>query len=214
MAKVVRGSEPDVALITECGTGRKIRKLAAATGMQAHHGSLPPFMRRIRNAVLVRPPLSVGPGGLHAFDRAKRRYPRGAFFAQVTGGGVAFWVICVHLGLSGDERLRHAKELMTLVATLDPPIVIGGDLNESPGKAAAEVLAGLGSDAWTRMGARAGETFPAAEPRHRIDYVFTSREVRVEGISVPGGAASRTASDHLPVVADLAFSRLASDWGS
>jgi endonuclease/exonuclease/phosphatase family metal-dependent hydrolase len=92
---------------------------------------------------------------------------------------------------------------MRLVDGLEPPIVIGGDLNEFPDGPAARILAGLGWDAWTRIGFSTGETYPASDPSARIDYLFTSREVRVERAMVPKSAMIRTASDHLPVVVDL-----------
>jgi endonuclease/exonuclease/phosphatase family metal-dependent hydrolase len=82
-------------------------------------------------------------------------------------------------------------------------VVVGGDLNERPDRGAAAILAGIGWDAWTRIGFSTGETYPSAEPQARIDYVFVSREVRVDRAYVPTTGALRAASDHLPVVADL-----------
>ncbi|MGZ8626157.1 MAG: endonuclease/exonuclease/phosphatase family protein, partial [Actinomycetota bacterium] len=51
----------------------------------------------------------------------------------------------------------------------------------------------------------AGETFPAAEPTARIDYLFVSEGVRVERAMVPPIPEVRVASDHRPVVAEVSL---------
>lgn len=59
-------------------------------------------------------------------------------------------------------------------------------------------------DAWAAAPATgAGKTYPAVTPVKRIDYVTASDEVRVVATEVP----ETTASDHLPVVADLVVRR-------
>ena len=52
-------------------------------------------------------------------------------------------------------------------------------------------------------GEGSGETLPARSPTARIDYVFSSDGVAIEGARVPGGNLVGEASDHRPVVADL-----------
>lgn len=194
---------PDVVLVTECGTRRRLRRFASALGMEPHHGSLPPFLPRVRNAVLVRPPLSVADGGLVVFDGHAPLRRQGAYFARVTGADAPFWAVTVHLGLRGEERGRHADDLMRLLGHSEPPLLVGGDLNAKPDSRVVAKLTDIGWDAWVRMGQSTGETFPSHEPVARIDYLFVSREVRVDGAMVPGGAGVRAASDHLPLVVDL-----------
>ena len=48
-----------------------------------------------------------------------------------------------------------------------------------------------------------GPTFPAIEPRQRIDAVFPTPDLVVDGASVPGGPAVEVGSDHRPIVVDL-----------
>jgi len=203
VAETVRHLRPDVALITECGTTRTLRSFSEALGMNAHHGSLLPIVRRARNAILVREPLSVGRSEVHLFTHPARFHPRGAFAAVVTGGGGTFTAIAVHLGLSGEERRRHSQELMGVVQDLRRPVLVGGDLNERPTGAAAVAIARVGQDAWPLAGAGEGATFPAADPSTRIDYLFTSEDVEIEAAFVPREAGMAEASDHLPLVVDL-----------
>ncbi len=77
---------------------------------------------------------------------------------------------------------------------------LAGDLNAQPGAEEIEVLrrAGL-QDVFEVAGAVPGETHPATEPRQRIDYIWTSPDLRPTDVKVPWTHAS----DHLPVVATL-----------
>ena len=136
------------------------------------------------------------------FDDSARFYPRGVLIARIGSSGFRAWGAATHLGLHPVERRHHAEELADLVRGLPGPIAIGGDLNELPDGRAVEFLAERFWDAWLLGGDAFGETFPAADPTARIDYLFVSEGVRVERVLVPDGEAA-TASDHRPVVAEL-----------
>lgn len=186
---------PDVALITECSTARRVRRFADELGMSAHHGGLPPLLRRSRNAVLIRSPLEVEDLHVHLFRRSMRWHPRGATILRLARGAT---VAVTHLGLSGEERRRHATELIEVLRE-DRPTILGGDLNDPPGGGAAQMLAERFEDSWRGGG---GETFPSGEPSARIDYLFT-RKIRPIRAWVPQGEHPAGASDHLPLVVDL-----------
>lgn len=203
VADAVRDLRPDVAFITECGTTWQLRKFSRALSMDARHGSLLPIARRARNAILVRPPLSVVRAEAHLFANSVRFHPRGAFSAEVAADPKRFTAIAVHLGLSKGERTRHAAELVSIATTSVHPVLIGGDLNEHPTGPAAVAIATFGRDAWT--GKDGGGTFPAEDPVARIDYLFTSKDVEIRGAFVPREAAIAEVSDHLPLVVDLAL---------
>ena len=205
VADAVRDLRPDIAFITECGTARQLRKFSSALGMSAHHGSLLPIARRARNAILVREPLAVAREVAHLFGDPARLHPRGAFVAEVMVSHRRFAAIVVHLGLSGEERLRHTTELVRLIGTLEPPVLIGGDLNERPEGQAAVGMGSVGADVWAHAGSGDGATFPAEEPAARIDYLFASGDVDVDAAFVPREAVLKRVSDHLPLVADLAL---------
>lgn len=205
VADVVRHFEPDLVLLNESGRRRSLRRFAAALGMEAAGDPRSTFARRVKNAVLVRPPWRVVSHRLHRFERLERFYPRGALIAHVGRSGERLWAIAVHLGLSPPERRRHAQELTDLVAGLRGPVVVGGDLNETPDRTAATWIGERLWDAWLLGGDVAGVTFPAGDPTARIDYLFVSEGVRVEGALVPDGFGASEASDHRPVVAELSL---------
>ncbi len=87
------------------------------------------------------------------------------------------------------------------------PYVVAGDLNEAPGGPAWRVLTAGLADGAAEVGVEGSATFPARGPRQRIDAVLATAafvSVRVPGIEDGVDPAElATASDHLPVVADL-----------
>lgn len=196
VAAVAGHYEPDVALVNESGGRLRMRRFAGELGMEKASDPWRPFRRRVRNAVLVRPPWRAVERRLHRFQGSDR----GALIAQLGHTGRRIWAISVHLGLSGAERLDHARELADIARGLAGPVLIGGDLNELPDGPAAVFLGERFWDAWLLGGDAAGETYPAADPTARIDYLFVSEGFRVERVLVP---AAREASDHRPVVAEL-----------
>jgi endonuclease/exonuclease/phosphatase family metal-dependent hydrolase len=202
---VIGHFEPDVLLLNETGGRLALRRCAKALGMQAGRDPWSPFRRRVKNAVLVRPPWRIVERRLHRFaDVRKALYPRGALVASVGRAGRRLRVYAIHLGLHPLERLHAAEELADLTRGRDGPVLIGGDCNETPDGRAMTFLGERFWDAWLLGGDVAGETFPAIEPTARIDFLFVSEEVKVERVLVPSVMPeARVASDHLPVVAEL-----------
>ncbi len=197
---------PDVVLLNETGSRSRLRRFANAADMVVAGDPWSPFRRRVKNAVLVRPPWRIVSHRLHRFADVRRRlYPRGALIAQVGRAGFRLWAVAVHLGLLPMERLRSVQELSDLTRGLAGPVLIGGDCNETPDGQAVGFLAERHWDAWLLGGDVAGETFPSDDPTARIDYLFVSAGIRVERVIVPGGVDARSASDHRPVVAELSI---------
>lgn len=194
---------PDVLLLNETGPRRRLGRFARAAALEVATDPRRPFRRRVRNAVLVRPPWRIVRHRLLRFEGSTRWYPRGALIASVGRSGYRLWAVSVHLGLRPEERRRHAEQLSDALRGLAGPIVVGGDLNETPDRPAAAFLSERFWDAWLLGGDAAGETYPAEDPTARIDYLFVSEGVRVERVLVPADEEARRASDHLPVVAEL-----------
>lgn len=210
VARVVGHFEPDLVLLNETGSRRALRRLGKALGMEVARDPWSPFRRRIKNAVLARQPWRIVEHRLHRFaDVRKALYPRGAMIAQVGRAGRRAWLYSVHLGLHPLERLHAAKELADLARGHDGPVLIGGDCNETPEGRAMAFLGERFWDVWLLGGDVAGETFPAADPTARIDYLYVSEHVKVERALVPAVMPdARSASDHLPLVAELTIADL------
>ncbi len=116
-----------------------------------------PLRRRVKDAVLVRPPWRIVEHRQRRFADAARFYPRGALIAQVGRAGRRVWAVSIHLGLAPTERNAHVHELTDLCAGLaGGPVVIGGDLNATPDERAVRWLADRYWDAWATMAAGRG----------------------------------------------------------
>jgi endonuclease/exonuclease/phosphatase family metal-dependent hydrolase len=122
-------------------------------------------------------------------------------------GHQAVGFVSIHLSLDAEERMAHAATVLDAVVG-DRALVMAGDLNEGPTGLAWMAIAG-------RLGAvsRDAPTFPANNPRHRLDVIFASPELTVVP-SAPvelGPGDLLAASDHLPIWVDLDLSQVALD---
>ncbi|QKV98533.1 endonuclease/exonuclease/phosphatase family protein [Streptomyces sp. NA02536] len=124
-------------------------------------------------------------------------------FAEVVVGvrGARVHVYTTHLDYRADPSVREAQvaDMLEVLAADRGPKVLVGDFN-------AEATAPELSPLWGRLrdaAPAAGPTYPAAEPVKRIDLITVS-----PGIGVRDARTVATeASDHRPVVADLAIHR-------
>jgi endonuclease/exonuclease/phosphatase family metal-dependent hydrolase len=145
-----------------------------------------------RDALLSRTP------GLHR---------RGVAMAVLEVAGARVALAAVHLGLDAQERRRHAVEALAHVTHLArpyaAPIVLGGDVNEEPGGETWAVLTARLRDGYAVAPAGPGATFPATQPRRRIDAVFVDPRIEVVAVCVPDPPEVAVASDHRPLLAVL-----------
>ncbi|RVX42663.1 endonuclease/exonuclease/phosphatase family metal-dependent hydrolase [Nonomuraea polychroma] len=128
---------------------------------------------------------------------------RGLLRARIQVRGVPVQVFNTHLQHNdANERLEQVRAIQPLVAR-EEPVVLAGDLNARPDAPEIRALSETLTDAWPRAGRGDGYTYPATGPNARIDYVFTSPDVRVESAAV----VQSDASDHLPLFVDLLVGR-------
>jgi len=83
-------------------------------------------------------------------------------------------------------------------------LILCGDLNAIPGSLVYRTLNRRLRDvqAWTfRHWPMA--TFPSRFPLIRLDYIFINDLLQAEKVQVPQSPQTRSASDHLPLIADL-----------
>jgi endonuclease/exonuclease/phosphatase family metal-dependent hydrolase len=198
VAEVIAEQGPEVVLLNEVGyLGFRVHRLARRLGMGVVTGGT--LRHRIPNAVLARPPWRVVDHRVEVLPRMSHELRRGAVLATIGRAGRRVLAVSVHLGLSTRERRRHAEVLTDLLGARHEPVVLGGDLNESPDGPAASWIGERYWDAYGNLEGPDGLTFPSTDPRARIDYVFVSG-VEVERAWVAGEPG---ASDHLAVLADL-----------
>lgn len=200
VAEAISDEWPDIVLLNEVRFRWRLRRFANLLGMDRASGLR--WWRPVTNAVLVRPPWRVVGKRLHRFTW-NRRKQRGVVIGRVGHAGVRLTLASVHLGVSDRERVQHATELTDALAGITTPVLLGGDLNETPDRPAARWIAERYWDAFERAGVGPSETFPTTDPRARIDYLFVSEGVQVQRAWVGGGPKVQEASDHLSVWAEV-----------
>lgn len=132
------------------------------------------------------------------------REPRGALHLRIDLGGVALRVIATHFGLRPVERRAQARaiaaELDAIREAAEMPdvTVLMGDFNEwfLWGRALRKLRSRFSP-------APAPRTFPSRWPMLALDRIWVTpgaREFAVEAVRTP---ITRTASDHLPLLARL-----------
>lgn len=113
----------------------------------------------------------------------------------------------MHLGLAGSEREEQLERFLSSAPFRGiherTPVIVGGDLNDVWGTLGNRFLEPRG---FRRAGPLA-PTFPAALPLRPLDGLFVRGDLQTERHARPIKVGlSRTASDHLPLVADFDLS--------
>jgi endonuclease/exonuclease/phosphatase family metal-dependent hydrolase len=200
---LVRGADPDVVIVQEAPRRfrwrEKTARLAADVGLVVAAGGLPALGNLLLTSLRV-----------HVHETTCLRYPltpgrhlRGAAVATCSVRGSRFTVSGSHLATDPAERPDQAARWKAALSAVEGPLIAGGDLNEGPGGGAWRTVADGLVDAAETAGGALQPTYPASVPRHRLDALFVSPDVRIARYEVIGTDQARRASDHLPVLVDL-----------
>ena len=142
-------------------------------------------------------PVQTRAGGSHE--------PRAALVASAITPSGRLQVVTTHLDASAEDsyRRQEARVVLNIVrarASAETPMLVGGDFNAEPDSAVLETLRGAGlRDAWTECGHGDGLTYPAEQPRKRIDYLFLTGTLRCSAAEV----IDTKISDHRPLLVTL-----------
>ena len=133
--------------------------------------------------------------------RTSRREPRGAIDAQLDCHGTLLRVLVTHLGLGLRERRVQAAQLARRVARgADGPALLLGDLNDwIPGDPTIRALTA------SPFPVAQPATFPALWPLFALDRILGWGMGRPLCVRAHRTRAARMASDHLPVVGEIAL---------
>jgi endonuclease/exonuclease/phosphatase family metal-dependent hydrolase len=211
IAEVIRASGAQVALLQEVDHGMKrtqrrdlTSELAKQLGWQ---GIFDANLRtgdggQYGNALLTALPVREWKNLVYPQTRPGE--PRGLLRATLLWEGREVEFLTTHLDSTGDaaER-RHQANLVRealLALPAGRPFVLAGDFNATPGAGELAALRERWTDAWAAVQSSAGPTFPADQPRERIDYFWCdSALLRPVRVHIP----ETQASDHRPVVASF-----------
>lgn len=217
VAEVIAAVAPDIVALQELDAGlartnhaHQAEEIARHLNMDFHfHPSIEIQNGMYGNAILSRHPMKlVRAGALPAPRWFRALEKRGAIWASINYGGARVQVINTHFGHNWRERSAQADALLgdewASSSSCAPPLIVCGDFNTLPASPVYRRFRGLLADAQLACdGRRPAGTYPSRLPLARIDHIFTSREVRVLGSSVPRTVLAASASDHLPLIAEL-----------
>lgn len=203
LTRVVRAAAPDVLCVQEAPRFARWRTrradLARRCGLYVAAGE-----RTGGLAIFASPRAAVVRAEYHLLSHVPKLHKRALAVAVLEVAGAGRLVLaCTHLDVDADARLRHAAEIEVILAGVrrrhPAPLLLAGDLNE-----------GETGAAWRRLrdgltDTSGAPTYPAHDPRHRIDAIFAAPELTVRGTGIPAlpEADLVRASDHRPVLADL-----------
>jgi len=149
------------------------------------------------NALLVKKHVEVSE---HHLFRLPSLEPRGAVLADVTVDGTELRIVGMHLDLSGLWRRRQAHAILRHLKERDGErhAVLMGDLNEWSSRGGC-----LREFAALHDFAPCGRSFHARRPIASLDRIMVSRDLEILASGTHRTAASRRASDHLPIWAEV-----------
>lgn len=220
IARVIAQAEPDIVALQELDVGKErsfgkdqAHLIARHLEMAFHfHPAIHLEDELYGDAILTRLPLRlIKAGPLPGLEDSTEREPRGALWVAVEFGGGEVQVINTHLGLNARERSRQVDALLGSEwlshAQCQGPVILCGDFNAVPSSVVYRQLAARLKDAQTQVpGLKPRGTFFSRFPKMRLDHIFTSEDLAVATITATDSKLARTASDHLPLVAEILVS--------
>ncbi len=220
IARVIARARPDVVALQELDVGRvrsqgmdQAHLIARYLEMEFHfHPAMHLEEERYGDAILTHlPQRLVKAGSLPGLPGKPYLEPRGALWVAVDLHGREVQIINTHLGLYPRERIGQVEALLGIDwlghERCRDPVILCGDFNALPSSSVCRRLCGRLKDAQVEARHhRPRSTFSARFPTVRIDHIFVSPGLEVTGIEIPDSDLVRTASDHLPLIAEVCVS--------
>lgn len=216
IARVISRANPDVVALQELDVGRQrtggedqAQLIARYLEMDYHfHPHIHLEEEKYGDAILTHLPMRVIKAAeLPGCIPGGKVEPRGALWVAVDVHGLEVNIINTHLGLTARERQLQIEALLGSEwggGLKDSPLILCGDFNTVPGSRGYRLLRSKFLDAQAQLhDHRPVCTFYSRLPSFRIDHIFISPGIRVDGITVPRSELATVASDHLPLIADL-----------
>lgn len=214
IAQVIRLADVDVVALQEIDVGQKrtarlhqIELLAKALNMHhVFHPLLGAKGELYGDAILSRYPISlIKLGGLPV---TRGLEPRGAILVKLQLAEQSVYVLNTHLGLNFAERRRHAASLLSEEwlgqKFLEKRLIVCGDFNSLPGSQIHRAFCLNLKDALEVLESSKERTFPSYLALGRIDHIFLSPDLKPLKYQIPRTPLARLASDHLPLIVELA----------
>ena len=201
--EVVRAVSPDVLLVNESPKRplrwrRDCRHLADRWDLRYVAGGRPAGS----NLLAVARAIGVKSTRAELLSQPWTAPRRGIVAAQLHVRGRLLGVVGCHLSLDRERRRHEVARVLEVAGELRGPVIVAGDLNETPDGHAWAALRRAG---FVDHGGSDWRTFPSDDPDRRIDAVLVRGASEVLHHGDPGLAPEllAAASDHRPVLVEL-----------
>ena len=202
---VIRACQADVVCIQEAPRLFRWRSKCAALARES--GMFVVTGGRVAGGMLLLARLGVDVEASYdvLLQKTPRLHQRGLAVGVLRLQGERYAVASVHLSLDDNERPGQIDEVFAQMNRLaaGAPIVLAGDVNETPDRPGWKALSARLVDAYTAAPVGDGNTYSASRPYKRIDGVFVDPAIKVVSCGVPDVPGIAQASDHCPVLAEL-----------
>lgn len=214
ISEVIAAHQPDVVALQEVDFGQERPARydqAAIIADNLNFSTVWIERERCGNAILSRYPMKmVKAGGLHRPRRWHALARRGALWVEVDANGTSIQVLNTHLGLTPASRLNQARVLVgpEWLGSQEcrAPVILCGDFNTQSGSTVFRLFeARLNNVGGLTESGQAEKTWPSSYPLLVIDHMFISGDIVVESVTATINGLVRTASDHLPLFAQLSL---------
>ncbi|MFC0273278.1 endonuclease/exonuclease/phosphatase family protein [Metabacillus herbersteinensis] len=138
----------------------------------------------------------------HSLSKIGNTEQRGLLEATINVRGNHLHLYNTHLALTSAERELQVNETIEIASESKGPKVIMGDLNALPTSNELKPMMSNYLDVFAEATPEAN-TYPAANPTKRIDYILTSDDIETVNTEV----IPTLASDHLPITAEIVLDR-------
>ncbi len=102
-----------------------------------------------------------------------------------------------------EQRNLQIREILDIAKQKEGTKIFAGDFNAAPKSAEILKMTAQYKDVFAELGQNEDYTIPADKPTSRIDYIFTSEDVKIR----TGEVIDTLASDHLPITAELVLTK-------
>lgn len=213
IARLIKDNKIDIAALQEVDIETErvnginiLDSLATLTGMNWKFGKTMKFQGgRYGNGVLTKLPVPELKN--RKFRMATDSEPRAFMKLHLEIAGDTLVFVNTHFDHKKDdtERINLANQLLKKVNAADNPVILGGDLNDTPNSRVLGLLKKEFTDVWNLIKRKEKFTYPAGIPEKRIDYILTSIKHTAHGILQPISieVLESPASDHLPVIMEI-----------
>ncbi|MBO1579116.1 endonuclease/exonuclease/phosphatase family protein [Bacillus sp. XF8] len=102
-----------------------------------------------------------------------------------------------------EQRNLQIREILDIAKQKEGTSIFVGDFNATPESAEMLKMTEQYKDVFAVLGQDGDYTIPVDNPNRRIDYIFTSEDVKIR----TGEVIDTFASDHLPITAELVLTK-------